>query len=211
MELLDAYPIVVTDKLAECRNFYIRWFGFQIAFEASWFVYLASTGPRQSGIAFLAADHPSQPPGPETFTGKGVLLTFQVADAAAEFERLREAGVPMAHPLRDEPWGQRRFAVLDPGRRVGRHRAAHRFGAGVLGPVHAVEHPGGLAERSRIRRCGDEPAARPRQDQEPATPASPSTVPAVSELGDRLNAVLEAIARPRRGAGARAACRPPAA
>ena len=38
----------------------------------------------------------------------------QVLGAAAEFERLRKAVVPMAYPLRDEPWGQRRFALLDP-------------------------------------------------------------------------------------------------
>jgi len=110
----DAYPIVVTDKLAECRDFYTRWLGFQPAFEAAWFVYLASAGDRPHGIAFMAADHPSQPPGPETFTGKGMFLTLQVADAAAEFERLSRSGVSIAYPLRDEPWGQRRFGLLDP-------------------------------------------------------------------------------------------------
>ena len=114
MVVEDAYPIIVTDKLAECRDFYTRRLGFQPAFEASWFVYLASAGDRPHGIAFMAADHPSQPPGPETFTGKGMFLTLQVADAAAEFERLSSAGVPIAYPLRDEPWGQRRFGLLDP-------------------------------------------------------------------------------------------------
>jgi catechol 2,3-dioxygenase-like lactoylglutathione lyase family enzyme len=114
MQLQDAYPIIVTDKLTECRDFYTRWFGFQIAFEASWFVYLASGEDRPHGLAFMASDHPSQPPGPETFSGHGVFLTFQVADAALEFKRLQAAGLRMAYPLRDEPWGQRRFGVLDP-------------------------------------------------------------------------------------------------
>jgi uncharacterized glyoxalase superfamily protein PhnB len=62
----------------------------------------------------MSPDHPSRPPGPETFDGKGMLLTVQVADARAEFDRLRLSGVTIAHPLRDEPWGQRRFAVYDP-------------------------------------------------------------------------------------------------
>jgi uncharacterized glyoxalase superfamily protein PhnB len=114
MQLQDAYPIIVTDKLIECRDFYTRWFGFQIAFEASWFVYLASGEDRPHGLAFMASDHPSQPPGPETFNGQGMFLTFQVADAALEFKRLQAAGLRMAYPLRDEPWGQRRFGVLDP-------------------------------------------------------------------------------------------------
>jgi catechol 2,3-dioxygenase-like lactoylglutathione lyase family enzyme len=114
MQLQDAYPIIVTDRLTECRDFYTRWLGFQIAFEASWFVYLASPGDRPYGVAFMAADHPSQPPGPETFSGKGMLLTLQVTDAASEYERLSRAGMPVAYRLKDEPWGQRRFAVLDP-------------------------------------------------------------------------------------------------
>jgi uncharacterized glyoxalase superfamily protein PhnB len=110
----DLYTIIVTDKRAECRDFYVRWFGFQVVFEASWFVYLAAAGDHPFGIAFMAPDHPSQPPGPERFGGRGLLITIQVADAAAEFERLSRAGVSIAYPLKDEPWGQRRFALVDP-------------------------------------------------------------------------------------------------
>jgi uncharacterized glyoxalase superfamily protein PhnB len=43
-----------------------------------------------------------------------MFITIQVVDAAAEFERLARAGVSIAYPLRDEPWGQRRFALYDP-------------------------------------------------------------------------------------------------
>jgi catechol 2,3-dioxygenase-like lactoylglutathione lyase family enzyme len=114
MQLHDAYPIIVTDKVAECRDFYTRWLGFSVVFEASWFVYLASAGDRPHGVAFMAGDHPSSPPGPETFTGRGMFLTLQVADAAAEFARLTGASAPIAWALRDEPWGQRRFALVDP-------------------------------------------------------------------------------------------------
>lgn len=31
-----------------------------------------------------------------------------------EFERLKRANLASAYPLRDEPWGQRRFGVYDP-------------------------------------------------------------------------------------------------
>jgi catechol 2,3-dioxygenase-like lactoylglutathione lyase family enzyme len=114
MQVQDAYPIIVTDKVAECRDFYTRRLGFRVAFEASWFVYLASAGARPFGVAFMSADHPSEPPGSETFSGRGMFLTLQVEDAARECDRLREAGMPIAYPLRDEPWGQRRFGLLDP-------------------------------------------------------------------------------------------------
>ena len=114
MKLEAAYPVVVTDRLAECRAFYTRWLGFEVVFEATWFVYLRASQESPHGIAFMSPDHPSEPPGPEAFEGEGILLTLQVADAASEFERLREAGVPIDHPLRDEPWGQRRFGLYDP-------------------------------------------------------------------------------------------------
>jgi catechol 2,3-dioxygenase-like lactoylglutathione lyase family enzyme len=81
MRLADAYPVIVTTRLTECRDFYTRWLGFQILFEASWFVYLASAGDPPRGVAFMATDHPSQPPGPERFSGEGMFLTFQVTDA----------------------------------------------------------------------------------------------------------------------------------
>jgi uncharacterized glyoxalase superfamily protein PhnB len=114
MQIKDLYSIVVTEKRVECRDFYVRWFGFQVVFEASWFVYLAAAGDHAFGLAFMAPDHPSRPPGPETFNGKGMLLTVQVADARGEFERLSRAGLAIAYPLHEEPWGQRRFAVYDP-------------------------------------------------------------------------------------------------
>ncbi len=113
MELEAAYPVVVTDRMAACRDFYTRALGFGVVFEATWFVYLsAPDGPH--GIAFMAPDHPSRPPGPEAFTGDGILLTLQVGDAAAEFERMRALGVDVDHTLTDEPWGQRRFGLRDP-------------------------------------------------------------------------------------------------
>ena len=116
MHIQDLYSVIVTDQRVECRDFYVRWFGFQVVFEASWFVYLAAAGDHAFGLAFMAPDHPSQPPGPDTFNGKGMFLTLQVADAALEFQRLKRAGLEIAYELHDEPWGQRRFALYDPAR-----------------------------------------------------------------------------------------------
>jgi catechol 2,3-dioxygenase-like lactoylglutathione lyase family enzyme len=114
MQLQSSYPVVVTGKLKESREFYARWFGFETVFEASWFIYLQAGGGQPWGLAFMSPDHPSKPPGPEAFNGKGVFLTFQVEDASAEFARLKAAGVRIAYPIKDEPWGQRRFGIFDP-------------------------------------------------------------------------------------------------
>lgn len=43
-----------------------------------------------------------------------VLLAFVVSDATNEYARLLEAGLHIIDPLRDHPWGQRRFIGVDP-------------------------------------------------------------------------------------------------
>lgn len=111
--IVASYPIVVTDKLQECREFYVRFFGLSAIFEASWIVVLSSDGEAPA-VAFMHPEHPSTPPDPAPFRGDGMLLTLQVEEAAAEYSRLTAAGLSYALELKDEPWGQRRFAAVDP-------------------------------------------------------------------------------------------------
>jgi catechol 2,3-dioxygenase-like lactoylglutathione lyase family enzyme len=113
MQLQDFYPIVMTEQLAGCRHFYGRWFDLDVVFQASWFVLMGAREGRGS-LAFIHPDHPSAPPGPEPFSGKGVCLEFQVTDARAEYARFQQGGADIALPLRDEPFGQRRFGLFDP-------------------------------------------------------------------------------------------------
>lgn len=114
LQIQDFYPLITTDKLTETRDFYCQWLGFEVGFESDWFVWLYAPGERPFSLAFMSSDHPSRPPGPETFSGKGMILTLQVADAAAEYDRFKAAGLTFYYHLHDEPWGQRRFMLEDP-------------------------------------------------------------------------------------------------
>ena len=112
MELQSSYPIVVTAKVAECRDFYLKGFGFDVVFEASW---IAVIGQGEAPVvAFMDPSHPSTPPEPGTFAGDGTFLTLQVADASTEHERVVAAGLEPDLALTEEPWGQLRFGVVDP-------------------------------------------------------------------------------------------------
>jgi catechol 2,3-dioxygenase-like lactoylglutathione lyase family enzyme len=111
--IVATYPIVVTDKLHECRDFYTRWFGLEVIFEANWIVVLSTDGEAPT-VAFMHPEHPSTPPEPAPFSGDGAFLTLQVDDAAGEYERARTAGLECTLELTEEPWGQRRFAAIDP-------------------------------------------------------------------------------------------------
>ncbi len=116
-QIRDAYPLITTPHLFAARDFYVTHFGFEPLFQASWFVYLsgeAEGGGRGVSLAFMHPDHPSRPPGPESFSGKGMILTIQVGDAKAVHEALVRSGAPIVHPLTDEVWGQRRFMTRDP-------------------------------------------------------------------------------------------------
>ena len=73
MKIRDRYPIVVTEHKVACRDFWQRYFGLDVLFDSDWFVLL---GDAQQGsvVAFMSPDHPSAPPGPDTFSGLGMCV-----------------------------------------------------------------------------------------------------------------------------------------
>lgn len=111
MRFVDRYPIFVTPKLVECRDFWADRLGFSVVFEAAWFVLLQAEG---ASLAFMTPDHPSAPPGPETFAGPGMCFELQVEDARAALAEAVTRGLQVTLPLTDEPFGQRRFGFTDP-------------------------------------------------------------------------------------------------
>lgn len=105
---------VVTAKLAESKEFYQRVLNFGVSFENDFYV-LMHTPDQQTSFAFLLPNHPSQQPiFQPAFAGKGMFLTIEVEDADAEYKRIKDLGVEIAVPIRDEPWGDRHFAFNDP-------------------------------------------------------------------------------------------------
>lgn len=111
MKFVDRYPIIVTPKLRECRDFWVARLGFEVAFEADWFVLLAADG---ATLAFMHPDHPSSPPGPESYSGKGMCFELQVEDAALALKEGEARGLKPDYPLTREPFGQSRFGFFDP-------------------------------------------------------------------------------------------------
>ena len=112
MRLRDHYPIVVTAQKEESRDFWQHYLGFRTVFDSSWFTLMAHDDG--ASIAFMAPDHPSAPPGSETFSGRGVCFELEVDDAAAAHAELTGRGLVVTYPLIDEPFGQCRFGFADP-------------------------------------------------------------------------------------------------
>lgn len=107
-------PGIITYRLAETKAFYMHWLGFGVRFENEFFI-LLHTPDGSSEISFLLPDHPSkQPLFRPAFRGEGVYLTIEVDDVDTWYADLKAKGAEIRIHLRDEPWGDRHFAIQDP-------------------------------------------------------------------------------------------------
>jgi uncharacterized glyoxalase superfamily protein PhnB len=114
MKIVATYPLItVTDMRASC-DFYVKHFGFDVIFEASWVAMLGNSETGDIALGFMTPDHPTNPPGPEAFDGRGMIVTIQVRNAAKAAAELKAQGIEIFYDLHDEPWGQRRFTLRDP-------------------------------------------------------------------------------------------------
>ncbi|MFG3117138.1 VOC family protein [Streptomyces sp. NPDC048197] len=105
---------LLTDDVAASTRFYVDHFGFQPLVELDWYASLQHPQHPDCALDFTLRGHEAMPSDFRHQKTAGALLGFLVEDAAAEEAALRDKGVPIAVPLRDEPWGQRRFNVWAP-------------------------------------------------------------------------------------------------
>ena len=105
---------IITEKIAESKAFYTGMLGFGITFENDFYL-LLHTPDRSAEISFLLPNHPSQQPlFQKAYQGQGMYLTIEVDDADKLYAELKAKGAEILIELRDEPWGDRHFAIADP-------------------------------------------------------------------------------------------------
>ncbi len=105
---------IITEKLQETKQFYTEVLDFGVRFENEFYL-LLHTPDHSAEISFLQPDHPSQKPiFQSAFNGKGVYLTIEVAHVDKVYQQLKDKGVPIEIEIRNEPWGDRHFAIKDP-------------------------------------------------------------------------------------------------
>lgn len=105
---------IITAKLAESKKFYTTNLGFGVTFENEFYL-LMHTPNHEAEISFLLPNHPSQQPFfHKAFLGQGMYLTIEVDDVDSIYNNLKNKGVPIKIDIRNEPWGDRHFAIEDP-------------------------------------------------------------------------------------------------
>lgn len=105
---------IITKKIAETKAFYIDNLGFCVTFENEFYL-LLHTPNHEAEISFLLPNHPSQQPlFQQPFQGQGIYLTLEVEHVDEVFQQLKKKRVPIKIDIRNEPWGDRHFAIEDP-------------------------------------------------------------------------------------------------
>lgn len=113
MKMMALYPLLLVTDVEGTAQFYEQHLGFTRVFSSDWYVHLRSPAEQVYELAVIAYDHDTIPEAGRKPTS-GLLLSFEVQDAAVEYARMVAAGVTVAQPLRDEIFGQRHFIAADP-------------------------------------------------------------------------------------------------
>ncbi|MFC5826197.1 VOC family protein [Nonomuraea insulae] len=104
---------LTVDDVASSQEFFTAHLGYSLQQAADGFASL--TRPDAVDVVLLARGTPVLPPEQREQRASGVILAFTLTGGLQEQEtRLRDAGVEITMPLRQEPWGERLFQVTDP-------------------------------------------------------------------------------------------------
>lgn len=105
---------IITAKMDETKAFYIKTLGFGVTFENEFYL-LLHTPNKEAEISFLLPKHASQQPlFQKPFQGQGMYLTIEVDDVDKIYQELKQKGIKIEIDIRNEPWGDRHFAIKDP-------------------------------------------------------------------------------------------------
>ncbi|GHF74831.1 VOC family protein [Streptomyces griseosporeus] len=113
MQFTASTVSLTVDDVAASQEFFTAHLGYTVRHAADGFASL--TRDDAFDVVLLARGIEVLPPGQRDQRAAGLILAFTVASGLeANEKRLREAGVEITMPLREEPWGERLFQITDP-------------------------------------------------------------------------------------------------
>lgn len=115
IKINSAFPLYVTEEIEAQKAFYSSAFGFEsVFFDPEFYVHLINPA-NGIEIGFMKANLDTQPdflhPTAKT---DGMVISFEVDNAAAAYEQARKDGLDIVFELKEEPWKQTHFMVRDP-------------------------------------------------------------------------------------------------
>lgn len=107
MTLKALSTCITTNKIDASRRFYTEHFGAKVVFDCGWYINLDLGQSRTLQFMEPQGDQKECVPA-------GLTYNFSVEDVDREHGRLTSAGLEVAMPIDDHPWGDRGFAIHDP-------------------------------------------------------------------------------------------------
>ncbi|MCI1683893.1 MAG: VOC family protein [Bacteroides sp.] len=101
-----------TEKLKECVDFYLKYFGAKITFDAGWYVTIRLESNENVPL-FLSFQGNKNEDVQQNFAG-GVTLNLMVEDVDACYHLIKPARLPLIEEITDHEWGDRAFRLYDP-------------------------------------------------------------------------------------------------
>ena len=105
MTIRRIVPDIKSERLDDSRAFYVDFLGLKVGMDLGWIVTFVSPSNPTAQISVMRDDDPS------TLMPN---VSIEVADVDEVHARAIERGLQIVYPLTDEPWGIRRFFVVDP-------------------------------------------------------------------------------------------------
>ncbi len=108
MTIRRVVPNIRAPDMAASRTFYSDFLGLDVVMDLGWIVTYASPTNPTAQISIQPGD---------ALTGEQMrpYLTIEVLDVDSVHAAALDRGYEIVHPLTDEPWGVRRFFVVEPG------------------------------------------------------------------------------------------------
>ncbi len=106
---------IYTSKVLESKEFYCKYFEFDVKLEVEGFVVLQHKNHPEYELLFCIPNSPfvNELFHPE-FQGKGVLFQMEVKNVKEEYHKLTKLGIEIKLPLVEEPINGKHFTVIDP-------------------------------------------------------------------------------------------------
>lgn len=110
METTNLSVCFHTQKIVECKDFYVNNLDAVVTFDSEWYIVLHMDKQKQFSICFMTPQDESP-----LYEQAGVTLNFMVDNVDKVYKELVE--VKKLQPIRDltsNPWGDRSFILSDP-------------------------------------------------------------------------------------------------
>ena len=106
MNIRRIVPNIITTHEDMCRDFYVGYLGLQVGVQMEWMVTYVSPSNPLAQISLIRGNVVPQ--------SNAISITVEVQNVIALHDEANRLNYSIIYPLTDEPWGVRRFAVVDP-------------------------------------------------------------------------------------------------